>query len=152
MASGVEGKFLSISWRFHWPHLVVQVNELITCVWRGNEKARNLICVVHICFTFYGIFLVEILCDQLFFDRYVALYRYICRRIQVVQACKPDRVLDIYICSSILVTQACKSDRVIETLKKHGNVNKWNLLFDYIELLFFHHLSYLINELWNSSL
>ena len=117
MASSVEGQFLFISWRFHWPYLVVQVYELITCFRRANENANKLISVVHICFTLCGIFLVEILCDQLFFDRYVALYRYTCRRIQVVQPCKPDRVLHRYICSSILVAQACKSDRVTETLK-----------------------------------
>ena len=32
-----------ISWRVHWPYLVVQVYELITCVRRANENARNLI-------------------------------------------------------------------------------------------------------------
>ena len=32
-----------ISWRVHWPYLVVQVYELITFVRRANENARNLI-------------------------------------------------------------------------------------------------------------
>lgn len=35
-----------IWWRVHWPYLVMQVNVLITCVWRANEKARDLISVV----------------------------------------------------------------------------------------------------------
>ena len=45
MAADVEGKFF-IWWRVHWPYLVVQVYELITCVRRANENARNLISVV----------------------------------------------------------------------------------------------------------
>ena len=45
MAASFEGKFLCsfLYWCFHWPHLVVQVYELITCVRRANENAGNLI-------------------------------------------------------------------------------------------------------------
>ena len=45
MAASFEGKFLSsfLYWCFHWPYLVVQVYELITCVRRANENAGNLI-------------------------------------------------------------------------------------------------------------
>ena len=45
MAASFEGIFLSsfLSWCFHWPYLVVQVYELITCFRRANENAGNLI-------------------------------------------------------------------------------------------------------------
>ena len=45
MAASFEGNFLSsfLYWCFHWPYLVVQVYELITCVRRANENAGNLI-------------------------------------------------------------------------------------------------------------
>ena len=48
MAASFEGKFLSsfLYWCSHWPYLVVQVYELITCVRRANENAGNLISVV----------------------------------------------------------------------------------------------------------
>ena len=45
MAASFAGNFLSsfLYWCFHWPYLVVQVYELITCVRRANENAGNLI-------------------------------------------------------------------------------------------------------------
>ena len=53
MAACVEGNFYPaffISWRVHWPYLVV-VHEVITSVRRANENARNLISVVQFLIT-----------------------------------------------------------------------------------------------------
>ena len=49
MAAWVEGKFFPpffISWRVHGSYSVRQVYELITCVRRANENARNLMSIV----------------------------------------------------------------------------------------------------------
>ena len=55
MAASFEGKFLSsfLYSCFHWPYLVVQVYELITCVRRANENAGNLISVVQFLINMY---------------------------------------------------------------------------------------------------
>ena len=55
MAASFEGIFLSsfLSWCFHWPYLVVQVYELITCVRRANENAGNLISGVQFLINIY---------------------------------------------------------------------------------------------------
>ena len=64
-AAGFEGKFLSsfLYWCFHWPYMVVQVYELITCVRRANENAGNLISVVQ--FLIYIYMYIYINCKHL---------------------------------------------------------------------------------------
>ena len=68
MAASLEGNFLSsfLYWCFHWPYLVVQVYELITCVRRANENAGNLISGVQ--------FLINI---YIYICMYVCMYVYI---------------------------------------------------------------------------
>ena len=55
--AGFEGKFYPaflICWCVHWPYLVVQVYELITCVRRANENAGNLMSVFQFLINIYS--------------------------------------------------------------------------------------------------
>ena len=68
MVASFEGKFLSsfLYWCFHWPYLVVQVYELITCVRRANKNAGNLISVVQFLIYIYFLFIFLFFCKQRF--------------------------------------------------------------------------------------
>ena len=82
MVASFEGKFLFcfLYWCFHWPYLVVQVYELITCVRRANENAGNLISVVQflICIYIYIYIYIYISGWKRFWKRvYIYIYLFI---------------------------------------------------------------------------